>query len=163
MWNFYIAWPYSGACLVRPPYWPLKIWSLKTGCTLVTNSIALKSMIFCQGYVIFQDRWSLTAVVCQDRFHCNRKINTLAMADILPAMFFNNPRRGGAVTICHNGAMKLSGILLYNFIYEVQLYYRLQWKPREHLIRNPCKDSVQVPLAPPTIGISYIKMTLYRL
>ncbi len=31
----------------------------------------IEIMIFCQGYVVFQDRWSVTAVVSQDRFHCN--------------------------------------------------------------------------------------------
>ena len=37
---------------------------------LVPSSITLKCRTFCQEYLVFQDRWSLMAVVSQDRFHC---------------------------------------------------------------------------------------------
>ncbi len=37
---------------------------------LLTGSITLKCSAFCQEYLAFQDRWSLMAVVAQDRFHC---------------------------------------------------------------------------------------------
>ena len=63
---------YSGTCLVRPP--PLighKNMVSQDRWSLVTGSITLKCTIFCQIYAIFQDRWSFTAVVCQDRFHCS--------------------------------------------------------------------------------------------
>ncbi len=36
----------------------------------MTDSVALKCGTFCQEYVVLQDRWSLMAVVSQDRFHC---------------------------------------------------------------------------------------------
>ncbi len=39
--------------------------------SLVTGSVALKCGTFCQEYVVLQGRWSLIAVVFQDRFHCN--------------------------------------------------------------------------------------------
>ncbi len=38
--------------------------------SLVTGSVALKFGTFCREYVVLQDRWSLMAVVSQDRFHC---------------------------------------------------------------------------------------------
>ncbi len=34
------------------------------------RSVTLKFGTFCQNYAVLQDRWSLTAVVSQDRFHC---------------------------------------------------------------------------------------------
>ncbi len=39
--------------------------------SLVTGSVMLKCKSFCQKCVVFQDRWSLMAVVSQDRFHCS--------------------------------------------------------------------------------------------
>ncbi len=39
-------------------------WSLVTGLT------TMKCMTLCQEYLVFQDRWSLMAVVFQDRFYC---------------------------------------------------------------------------------------------
>ncbi len=39
--------------------------------SLVTGSVTLKCGTFCQEYVVLQDRWSLMAVVSQDRLHCN--------------------------------------------------------------------------------------------
>ncbi len=36
---------------------------------LVTGSLTLKCRTFCQKLVVLQDRWSLMAVVFQDRFH----------------------------------------------------------------------------------------------
>ncbi len=38
--------------------------------SLVTGSVALKCGTFCQEYVVLQHRWSLMAVVSQDRFDC---------------------------------------------------------------------------------------------
>ncbi len=38
--------------------------------SLVTGSITLKCGILGQGYVVLRDRWSLMAVVSQDRFYC---------------------------------------------------------------------------------------------
>ncbi len=38
---------------------------------VVTSSVTLKYRTFCQEYLVFQDRWSLIAVICQGRFHCN--------------------------------------------------------------------------------------------
>ena len=38
--------------------------------SLVTGSFTLKCVTFCQKLVVLQDRWSLMAVVSQDRFHC---------------------------------------------------------------------------------------------
>ncbi len=40
--------------------------------SLVTGSFTLKCSSFCQKLVVLQDRWSLMAVVSQDRFtvHC---------------------------------------------------------------------------------------------
>ncbi len=35
-----------------------------------TGSISLKCSTFWQEYLVFQDRWSLMAVVSQERFHC---------------------------------------------------------------------------------------------
>ncbi len=37
---------------------------------LVTGSFTLKCRTFCQELVVLQDRWSLMAVVSQNRFHC---------------------------------------------------------------------------------------------
>ncbi len=42
-----------------------------SGGSLVTGSMAPKCMTFCQEYLVLQDKWSLTAVVSQDRFRCN--------------------------------------------------------------------------------------------
>ncbi len=39
-------------------------------CFLVTGSITLKYRTFYQEYLVFQDRWSVMAVVSQDSFHC---------------------------------------------------------------------------------------------
>ncbi len=43
-----------------------KTFSLVTG----KRKITLKCRTFCQEYLVFQDGWSLMAVVSQDRFHC---------------------------------------------------------------------------------------------
>ena len=40
--------------------------------SLVTDSVKLKCRTFCQDYLVFQGRWSLMAVVSQDRFHCSK-------------------------------------------------------------------------------------------
>ena len=37
--------------------------------SLVTGSYTLECRAFCPKLVVFQDRWSLMAVVSQDRFH----------------------------------------------------------------------------------------------
>ncbi len=42
--------------------------------SLVTGSITLKYGIFCQEYLVFQDRWSFMAVVSKDRLYCSLKI-----------------------------------------------------------------------------------------
>ncbi len=37
--------------------------------SLVTGRFTLKSRVFCPKLVVLQDRWSLLAVVSQDRFY----------------------------------------------------------------------------------------------
>ncbi len=38
--------------------------------SLVTGSYTLECRTFCQKLVVLQNKWSLMAVVSQDRFHC---------------------------------------------------------------------------------------------
>ena len=60
---------YSVTCRVRPPYWPENYGlSRQVGFGDRFNYIE-KYLIFCQGYVVFQDGWYFTAVVSQERFH----------------------------------------------------------------------------------------------
>ncbi len=70
-WNFAYWFIYSGTCLERPPHLGIKMWFLKTG-ALWRVSFILKCRNFCQEYLVFQDGWSLFAVVSQDRLHCIR-------------------------------------------------------------------------------------------
>ncbi len=60
---------YSGTCLERVPHWAQKMVS-QDRWPLMTDSFTLKCRTFCQKLVVLQDRWSLIAVVSQDRFHC---------------------------------------------------------------------------------------------
>ena len=60
---------YSRTCLERLPHWPQTIVS-QDRWSLVTHAFTLKSRTFCQKLVVLRDRWSLMAVVSQDRFHC---------------------------------------------------------------------------------------------
>ncbi len=46
--------------------------------SLVTGSVMLKCRSFCPKCVVFQDRWSLMAVVSHDRFHCSRSFANVA-------------------------------------------------------------------------------------
>ncbi len=56
-------------CLERPPDCHNNV-VCQDGWSLVTGSIILKCSTFYQKYLVFQDRWSLMAVVFQHRFHC---------------------------------------------------------------------------------------------
>ena len=38
--------------------------------SLVTGQFTLKSRVFCPKLLVLQERWSLLAVVSQDRFYC---------------------------------------------------------------------------------------------
>ncbi len=49
----------------------------------------LKCRTFCQELMVFQDRWSLMAVVSQDRFHCTLVLNMLK--DHMPVMLEADP------------------------------------------------------------------------
>ena len=100
--NFEYYWTFKTTCSIRLQFHGLKIegphlhtiqWNLswKTAplaikvslgsqhrWTLVTGSITLKFRTFwtfCQKYLVFQDRWSLMAVLFQDRFHCISWLN----------------------------------------------------------------------------------------
>ncbi len=60
---------YSRTCLERPPPLFLKYDLSRHVVFNITVSIALKCSAFCQEHVVLQDRWSLVAVVSQDRFY----------------------------------------------------------------------------------------------
>ncbi len=47
-----------------------KIMATQDRWSLGTSSFTLKCVTFCQTVVVLPDRWSLMAVVCEDRFHC---------------------------------------------------------------------------------------------
>ncbi len=66
---------YLADCIVEPvlkdhPFGHKNVVSLSQDrWSLVTDSAVLKCWSFCQKCVVSQDRWSLMAVVSQDRFH----------------------------------------------------------------------------------------------
>ncbi len=51
--------------------------------SLVTGSITLKCRTFCQVQLVFQDRWTLMAVVSHDWFHCT---GAVLFADLYPTL-----------------------------------------------------------------------------
>ncbi len=51
--------------------------------SLVTGSFTLKYVTFCKTQVALQDRWSLMAVVSQDRFHCSKTCEVLTSTNAL--------------------------------------------------------------------------------
>ncbi len=59
-------------CLERPSHWKQQIWFLKTSGLWwqVYWYLHWKSRTCCTKLMVLQDRWSLMAVVSQDRFHC---------------------------------------------------------------------------------------------
>ena len=83
---------YSGTCLERPPHCTgHKIVVSQDRWSLVTGSITLKCRNFCQGYLVFEDRLSLMAVVSQDRFHCTsiKKLRNSQWSHWLPTVTFS--------------------------------------------------------------------------
>ena len=42
--------------------------------SLMTGLITLRCRTCCHKYLVFQDRWSLMAVVSQDMFHCTNLV-----------------------------------------------------------------------------------------
>ena len=56
---------------------PLAIKMLSSMTVDLRQQVPLKYKTCCQEYVVFQDRWSVMAVVSQDRFHCCSRTNVL--------------------------------------------------------------------------------------
>ncbi len=97
--------------------------------SLVTGSVAFKCRTFCQDYAVLQDRWSLMAVVSQDRFQCT--LHNICIIQILvnyfpePEVSPDNGRSGCPQSRqSHNGLLETLGAGGYSGTMMSQLYLK---------------------------------------